>query len=452
LTDRLRVLFVTHYYPPEVGAPQTRLHETALRLASLSIDVRVLTGQPHYPGGLVRDGYRAWRPRRETIDGIGVIRLPMIARPNGGLLDRSVDHGSFAAMAMLAIPAIRWADVLLVESPPLFLGLTAAFHRLLTRRPYVFHVADPWPDFPIAMGALRSPFGQRLAFANESLAYRFASRITTVTAPLVARLDRKPSARGKVELLPNGVALDRFAPTASPADERRALGWDAARLTLVYAGTVGLAQGLGTLIDAMAALRGSGVVVHVVGDGAERAEIEARVRDRGLDSVRVHDPVPPDRVPALLAAADAVLVLLRRGPLFEESLPTKLVEGLAAGRPLLVSADGEAVRIVVASRAGRVAPAEDATALAAAIVAMRDAPDRQEMGHRARAAAEADYDRARIVGRLAGLLAAAAGLERSTADRGSGSSDAPGAEPTDPGQGTLVTHDPVAPQDQHPSR
>src|SRR5258705_8815482 len=116
----------------------------------------------------------------------------MIARPNGGLLDGVIENGSFALAATAAFPIVRWAEVLLIESPPLFLGFTAAFHRIVTRRPYVFHVADPWPDFPIALGALRSPVAQRLAYVNESLAYRAASRITTVTPSLVERLEQKP--------------------------------------------------------------------------------------------------------------------------------------------------------------------------------------------------------------------------------------------------------------------
>jgi glycosyltransferase involved in cell wall biosynthesis len=413
VTDRLRVLIVTHYFPPEVGAPQTRLRETARGLAERWIDVRVVTGPPHYPSGRVTAGYAAWRPSRERIDGVPVVRLPVAVRPNGGIVDRLIDHGSFAAMASLAVPLVRWADVLLVESPPLFLGLTAAVHRSLARRPYVLHVADPWPDFPIAMGAIRSPVARRLAFANEAIAYRLASRITTVTRPLVARLERKPDAQGKVELLPNGVAVGRFSPAADAAAGRRELGWPEARLSLVYAGTVGLAQGLGTLLDAMDRIRGSGVIVHVLGDGAERREIEVRIRDQALEDIRLHQPIAADGVPAALAAADGILVLLRRGPLFAESLPTKLVEGLAAGRPLVVSADGESARIVADARAGLVAGAEDAAALAAAIVRLRDAVDREAMGTRARAVAETDFDRRRILDRLAGLLATAADRSRS---------------------------------------
>lgn len=402
------MLVVSHYYAPEIGAPQTRLRETAAGLQEIGFAVRVLTGPPHYPDGAVRAGYHMLQTRREWIDDVRVTRLPMIARPNRGFRDRTIDQASFAAAAAAAISDVRWADVLLIESPPLFLGLTAAFHRVVTGRPYIFHVADPWPDFPIALGALRSPLARRLAYINEDLAYRFAASVTTVTSSLVARLEAKPGAHGKVHLLPNGVDLNRFEPEVSPSDARRALGWPDARLTLVYAGTVGLAQGLGTLIDAMALLRDDGVMLHIVGDGAERAEISARVRREGLDHVLIHQPVPAPQVPRLLAAADAGLVLLRRGPLYEEALPTKLVEGLAAGRPVIVSADGEAARIIQEADAGVAAPAEDAAALADAVRAVRDDPDRTGRGRRALAVAKASYDRRKVVGRLGELLLAAA--------------------------------------------
>ncbi|HYN68590.1 MAG TPA: glycosyltransferase family 4 protein [Candidatus Eisenbacteria bacterium] len=402
----MRVLFLTHYYPPEVGAPQTRLLETAAGLAALGHTVRVLTGPPHYPDGIVRPGYRAWQPSIELVDDVRVRRLPMWPRPNGGFLDRTIDQGSFAATAMTAVGDVRWADVVLVESPPLFLGATAAWHRLVTRRPYVFHVADPWPDFPIAMGALRNPIARRVAFRLEALAYRNASFITTVTQGLVDLLERKPTARGKVRLVPNGVDVTRFDPARRADAARAALGWPAAKLHLVYAGSVGLAQGLGTLLEAVAPLREHGVVVHVVGDGFERNELERRARERGMSHVRFEPALPAARIPDVLAAADGVLVLLRSGPLYEHSLPTKLLEGMAAGRPIVISAAGEGARIVAEGGAGLTAPPEDAAALRDAIKRLAHA-DRPMLGAAGRRIAE-QYDRRVIVRKLAGILAEAA--------------------------------------------
>jgi glycosyltransferase involved in cell wall biosynthesis len=405
----LRVLLLSHFYRPEIGAPQTRLDETARALVRAGLEVRVLTGHPHYPSGIVPPNRRWWLPARESIDGIDVTRLPLIPRPNGGLLDRVIDNGSFAATSSVAVPLVRWSDVVLVESPPLFLGLTAAFHRLASRRPFVLHVADPWPDFPIAMGMLQSPLLRRLALLNEQVAYRAAAAITTVTQPLVDRLDGKPGARGKVRLLPNGVDLARFDPSVDPAVARQRLGWPDARLTVAYVGTVGLAQGVGTLIDAMDRIRGSGVALHIVGGGADQQVIEERVRTEALTDVILHDPIPAAHVPGLLAASDAAVVLLRDGPLYDESLPTKLVEALAAGRPVVVSAAGESARIVRGGKVGLVAAPEDPDALADALLEMRDCSDRREFGARARALAATDFDRETIIERLAGILAAAGG-------------------------------------------
>jgi glycosyltransferase involved in cell wall biosynthesis len=209
-------------------------------------------------------------------------------------------------------------------------------------------------------------------------------------------------------LLPNAVDVDRFEPDARAAERRAALGWPEARLTVVYVGTVGLAQGLSTAVAAMERLGDAGIMLHVVGGGADRGAIEARIRTSGQSNVILHEPVAAASVPAILAAGDAVLVMLRAGGLYDESLPTKLVEGLAAGRPIVVSAGGEAARIVRAAGAGSVAVPEDAGALAAALEATRDEPDRAAVGRRARATAEADFDRDVVVARLHAILQAAA--------------------------------------------
>ena len=404
----MRIALLTHYYAPELGAPQTRLRETARALSELGHEIRVITGPPHYPDGRVRRGYAAWRVSRERIDAAEVLRLPMWPRRNGGFIDRTIDQGSFAAVAILAIGPIRWADVVLVESPPLFLGVSAALQHLLLGRPYVFHVADPWPDFPIQMGALEHPLARRLAYGIEALAYRHASLVTTVTPGLVEFLDAKPEARGKVRLVTNGVDTSRFRPDRDPAAARADLGWSEAALTLVYAGSVGRAQGLATLLDAAAPLAGEGVIVHIVGQGYERDALAAEARRRGLDHVRFEPSLPADRIPDVLAAADGILVMLRAGRLYEHSLPTKLVEGLAAGRPIVVSAAGEAAAIVASSGAGIVAPPEDADALREAIRALMRRTDRPAMGSAARLVAETDYDRRGIALRLAELLAEAA--------------------------------------------
>jgi hypothetical protein len=400
---RRRVLVLTHYYYPELGAPQTRLAETARLLVEIGNDVRILTGPPHYPDGHVRSGYSPVRYRRELLDGVPVTRLPMWPRPNRGILDRTIDQGSFAAVAGCALHMARWSDVVLVESPPLFLGLTAVWYRLVARRRYVFHVADPWPDFPIALGALQHPVLVRLARLMESTAYRHASLITTVTPGLVDRLSTNPAAGGKVRLLPNGVDVSRFGTDVDVSTVRASIGWSEGRFIIVYLGTVGLAQGVGTLLDALELLPDPNVEVHVIGEGIERSALEESARRRGIAGVRFHAGIPATQVARTLAAADAVLVMLRRGPLYDHSLPTKLLEGLAAGKPLIVSAGGEAARLVTDSGAGFTSAPEDPIALRDAIAACANASDLAARGAAARRLSES-FDRRRIIGQLARYL------------------------------------------------
>ena len=399
----MNVVFLTHYYGPERGAPQTRLSETIAGLQSLGINCCVITGPPHYPRGKILDGRRLLWPRRDTVHGVTVYRLPMIPRANGSIVDRVIDQGSFAAVAIAAAPIIRRADAFVVESPPLFLGGTAAALRALTGRPYVFHVADPWPDFPIAAGALRGRIPIRMALWLESLSYRRAAVITTVTPSLVERLARKPGANGKVRLLPNAVDTTRFDPERDSAAAKAELGWGP-EFTFVYSGTVGIAQGLDTLLEAVQLIPDVPITIRVVGDGVEAASLKARAEKLGLTRIVFQPSMPADRVPTVLAAADGVLVLLRSGPLYEESLPTKLLEGLAAGRPVVISADGYPAALITESGAGVASQAEDPVALASAMSSLVTLPNRDLMATRASDLAATHFSRATSVIVLADLL------------------------------------------------
>ena len=227
--------------------------------------------------------------------------------------------------------------------------------------------------------------------------------ITTVTPPLVRRLSRKPGASGKVRLLTNAVDTERFHPDQETAAARTELGWGPG-LTLVYSGTVGIAQGLDTLLEAVRRLTAVDVTVRVVGDGIEAATLKARAESLGLTKIVFQPSVPAERIPTVLAAADGILVLLRSGSLYEESLPTKLLEGLAAGRPIIVSADGYPAALVHDAGAGFTAPAEDALALADVITAFGTDSTHGDMGAAAADLARSRFSRQASVAVLADAL------------------------------------------------
>jgi glycosyltransferase involved in cell wall biosynthesis len=391
----VRVVLLTHYYPPEVGAPQTRLAELAAGLASRGVEVTVHTGFPHYPAGGVRAPYRN-RPlvRERGAGGERVVRSAVYPAANRGFARRLLDHLAFGASALATARATGPADVVVVESPPLFLAGAGALYAAAKRAPLVLNVADLWPESAVALGMLRDRRAIALARALERGAYRRAAAIAAPTAGIAAALEREPAAAGRVERLGPAVDAARFAGVPAPP----AAG---GRLEVLYAGTVGLAQGIGTLVEA-ARLAGPGAVgVTIAGDGAE-AEAIARAAP---GNVRLLGTVPAAAVPALYAAADAGAALLRAGPLFEGALPTKLFECMAAGRPVVVAARGEAAALVERTGAGIAVAPERPDLLAAAF--RRLAADRgaaAAMGERGRAAVAAEFGRAAWVERWLELL------------------------------------------------
>lgn len=446
---RLRIL--THYYPPEVGAPQVRLAALAHGLAQAGAEVTVHTGFPHYPDGEVKAPYRNRPLLREQIDGVRVLRSWVYAAPNRGFGRRLANHASLAAAALAAAPAGGPADVLLVETPPLLLAGAAIPYARAKRARLVLNVADLWPDSAVEMGTLGSRPAIAAARRLERLAYREAAAIACATEGIHATLGQRPESAGKATLMRPAVDLERFDPSAGPSangsrpssaaagggprlsgaadaggdlpgPEAGARGGSPGSrdgtagelpLRVLYAGTVGLAHGLDVLLDAAEEVeRRAGappLAVTIAGDGAEATALRARLANGGPAAVRMLGAVPADRIPALYADSDVAVVPLRDLPIFEGALTTKLLEAMAAARPVVLAARGEAARLVESERCGIVVPPEDPRALAEALTALAADPARRlELGAAGRRAVERDFGREAWLSRWADLLASTA--------------------------------------------
>jgi glycosyltransferase involved in cell wall biosynthesis len=411
---RLRIL--THYYPPEVGAPQVRLAALATGLARAGAEVTVHTGFPHYPDGEIKPPYRNRPLRIERIDGVRVMRSWVYAAPNRGFTRRLANHASLATAALAAAPLGGPADILLVETPPLLLAGAAVAYARAKRARLVLNVADLWPDSAVEMGTLSSPRAIAAAQRLERGAYRQAAAIACPTEGIFATLGGRPESAGKAALMRPAVDLGRFsramAREKSPvANGRPAGGRGAPPLHVLYAGTVGLAHGLDTLLDAAEELgrRDSGaarLAVTIAGDGADAPALRTRLAARGPASVRMLGAVAAERIPALYAESDVAVVLLRDLPIFEGALPTKLLEAMAASRPVVLAARGEAARLVEAEGCGVVVPPEDPRALAGALASLAADPSRRAaMGAAGRRCAERDFGRDAWLRRWHDLLA-----------------------------------------------
>jgi glycosyltransferase involved in cell wall biosynthesis len=380
----VRVVLLTHYFHPEVGAPQTRLLELAGALADRGHEVTVVTGFPNYPDGVIQPRYRG---RRFRVERLGKLRIVRCGR-------RLLNHASFALTALVGAARAGDADVLIAETPPLFAAASGVAVATLKRTPLLLNVADLWPDAAIEFGALRNGTVIRAARALERFAYRHARAIAVPTPGLQRVLLERGYRAERLIVVPHGVDPARFPleDGARPVPGR-----------VVYCGTIGMGHAVGTLIEAARMLEQAdgGHEIVIVGDGAERAELEERARQLGLRSVTFAGRLPRGELPELLASADVAVATQRDLPLLADALSTKVLEYMAAARPVVVAAAGWTAEVVTRAEAGVVCPPEQPAALAEALARVTADPGRARlMGLNGRRYVEANLTRRVAVERL----------------------------------------------------
>ncbi len=405
------ILFVTPYYPPEVGAPQTRISETAIRLARRGHRVSVLTTFPNYPSGIVLSGYRTSRICREVRDGVQIIRVWSYISPKKDFVHRILAQLSFGCLAaLIGNRAIGTPDIIIVESPPLFDAIAGRILAWRKRCPYVFTVADLWPEAAVQLGILHNRALIWLAERLEWSTYRKAAAIWALTNTIRHTLIQRGLSPNKVFLMPNSVDTARFQPL-SQAHARAELAWDD-RFTILHAGTIGLTHGLQTLLDAADLLRTrTDIRIVLVGDGTAKTHLVAEAARRNLQNVTFFDSQPYERMPLVIAASDVCLVGVRKLPINEGVLPTKMSEIMACARPIILAVEGEARRIAEqeAGAALYVEP-ENAASLTEAILHLHDHPDLcGRLGQNGRSFVVTHFDREHLTtlleARLTALLA-----------------------------------------------
>lgn len=404
----MRILYLSQYYPPEPGAPAARVSELSRAWVRAGHEVTVLTGMPNHPTGVIPPEYRGRALVRETVDGVHVVRTWLYAAANKGRVRRSLAYVSYSASAALwGQLHVGRADVVLATSPQLLCACAGRVVAAAQRRPFVFEVRDLWPESIVAVGALpaRHPVVRALEVVEEGL-YRAADAIVVVTDAFRARLVERGVPAAKIHVVKNGVDLRRFVPASRDTALRASLGWKD-RFLVGYVGTHGMAHGLDAVLEVAKRLRARGDVGFLfVGEGAERARLEKRARDEGIDDVRFLGSLPRERMPEVYATLDVALVPLRKTELFTTVIPSKIFEIAAMARPIVLSVDGEARAIVEASGGGVFVPPEDVDATAAALERLAgDEALRAQMGARGREFVVREFDRDAIAARYLDLLA-----------------------------------------------
>lgn len=363
----MRILFFSHYYPPEVNAPANRVGQLTRSWAGDGHDVTVLTGFPNHPTGVIPPAYRG-RPyiRHEVDHGVHVARTPIYAAPNKGFLRRSLNYCSYSLSAAIIGPFItRRPDIVVATSPQFLTAVAGYVVARLKGVPFVLEVRDLWPASIVDVGAMRagSPVVRALVAAEKFL-YRHADHIVVVTDSFVDVIAAHGIPREKISVIKNGVDLEMFrpGPTANAVRERLGLR---DKFVAAYIGTHGMAHGLGTILEAAALLRHDDRYRFLlIGDGAEKLALQQRAAAEGLTNVLFLDQLPHEAIPEHIRAADVTLVLLRDLALFRSVIPSKIFEFMGAGKPIVIGVDGEARRLVEDAGAGVFVPPEDSATLA----------------------------------------------------------------------------------------
>lgn len=369
----LRVLYMSQYFPPEMGAPAGRVWGFSRLWTQAGREVTVLTAFPHHPTGVVPRRYQRKRLARERPDGVSVVRTWIYPAANRGVVKRILSYLSFMVSAIFTgFFVVRGHDVIIASSPQFFVGVAGWVLGVLGRGKFVFEVRDLWPDSMVAVGAIKHRGIIALLKRLEYFLYRRAHRVVVVTESTKRVLVEGGIPAEKISVVTNGVDIDEFAPGREEGLRRRLDIHD--RFVISYIGTIGMAHGLEVVLRAGQKLRDEGdcdVVFLIIGEGARKQQLDDERRRRGLENVRFMGQQPRERIPALLRASDACLVHLRAAELFATVIPSKIFEIMGCGRPILMGVGGEAARIVERGEAGVVFESENADQLVALVRKLR---------------------------------------------------------------------------------
>ncbi|HVO59501.1 MAG TPA: glycosyltransferase family 4 protein [Terriglobales bacterium] len=377
----MKILYVSQYYPPEMGAPAARVSELSRHWRESGHEVTVLTGFPNHPTGVLHRDYRRQFHRlicNETVDGVRVVRSWLLPLPNGRAHERILNYSSFCLSAALSGTFLARPDIVIATSPQLLVGLAGRWIATRHSVPFIFEVRDLWPESLTAVGmGDQSSLMNRTLGAVADFLYAQADRIVVVTpASREHLIVHRGVNNDKISVIQNGVESAQFRPAPRNEALKQRLGMEG-RFVVGYLGTIGMAHALETLVQAarMLGRMAPEVAFLVVGEGAAKKRIQEVAKAAEVDNIVFVEQQLRDRIPEFIHACDACLVLLRKTDLFRTVMPTKMLEFMSCGRPVLLGVDGQARQVIEQAKAGMFVQPENASALVDAICNLRGNPD-----------------------------------------------------------------------------
>ncbi len=345
----MKILFLTDNFPPEVNAPATRTYEHCCEWVKAGHEVTVITCFPNYPTGKVYQGYKnSFFGKTESMNGIKVIRVWSYMTANKGFAKRILDFISFSVTSFFS-GLFQSCDVIIATSPQFFTALSGRTLHWFKRKPWIMEVRDLWPDSIKAVGAMKGNFILDYFSKEEKWCYQSADKIVVVTNSFKEDIIAKGIPAEKIHIIKNGANTELFKPREKSPEllERHNLK---GKKILGYIGTLGMAHKIDFLIDCIK--DSSEYILMILGNGAERENIEKKIQEEGISNVVLLDSVPKHEVADYVALQDAALINLRKSDLFRSVIPSKIFETAAMRIPILLGVDGEAREMIEEYGAG----------------------------------------------------------------------------------------------------
>ena len=387
----MKILYVSQYFPPEMGAPSARVSELSRHWAEAGHHVSVMTGFPNHPTGVVYPDYRSKIRQlvyRERVDGVEVVRSWLWPLPNRKPHERILNYTSFSLSSSITGSFVARPDIIIATSPQLLVGMAGWWLSWTRSIPFVLEIRDLWPDAILASGVgnNNSMFSKTLS-AISGFLYQRCDHLVVVTPAFKTEIIKDfgidPE---KISIVENGAQTDLFSDKGRKMTLNEQPDLEN-RFVVSYIGTLGLAHGLSTMLQAASRLQVQypDMLFLLVGEGADKERLVKLAKDQGLTNIRFLPQQPREKVPAIIRASDVCLVMLKKAPIFKTVIPTKMLEFMACSRPVILGVDGQARQVLEEAEGGVYTEPNDPDALTDAIIKLyKDARLRNTLGQSGR--------------------------------------------------------------------
>ena len=389
----MKILLITEYFPPEIGAGSTRAYDHCSQWVKKGHNVTVITGFPDYPDGIIPQKYKGYKFLIEDIGGIRVIRTYTFPAPNKGFFRRVISFLSFMISSIVqGTTASKKQEILIATSPPFLVGVSGYIISKFKNIPFVFEVRDLWPESAIQLGELKNKFVIKFLQKIELYLYHSAKLIVPVAESTINVILKKGIDEKKIVVIKNGVDLETIPRQLSNKSE------NTKKFVVTYIGTIGLSHALDKVVESAELLKNEdSILFQIIGEGAEKENLSKLIGKLSLNNVKLINKIEREQLTEYYSKADILLVTLRKLDIFRKVIPSKLFEIMAFGKPILISVDGEARFIVEKARAGLFVQPENPEDLRDKILYLKNHPDLlKEFGKNGRIFVEKNFDRSKL--------------------------------------------------------